>query len=189
MRSLVTLLCIVLTVLVTSFSCVNADIYDLAACSPSYESRSSIAFSWFIERYDFDRIEEYVDEYYIARYKFWEKYLIGKQREFAGRFGLSDIFLRPDFSNYENTKIALSKRIWGNRLLFRYLAPVNNIRNFELFMALKPHRFVTFVARGQMNGEQRIALVINCPLGRDKHNEHMIRQLRRFLGQMEKYTH
>jgi hypothetical protein len=151
-----------------------------------YGTRLPIGFSWLVERYDFDRIEEYVDEYYTGHYKNWEKFLTTKQREFAGRFGLSNIFVRPDFNCYENTKIALTKGIWNDRLLFRYLAPVRNIEDFEVSVAIRPQRFVTFLVKSERNGEQRVVLVINRPLGHDKNSEYATRRLRWLLGHMKR---
>ncbi len=164
------------------------DLYETYPYSPSYESRLPIGFNWIFERYDFDRIEEYVDEYYVSRYKHWERYLIDKQREFVGRFGLSDVFFRPDFRRYENTKIALTKSVWSNKLIFRYLAPVGDVKDFELFVALRPYQFMTFIVRGHVNGEHRVALVLSGSLGRDKNSEYATRRIRRILGQVRRFA-
>ena len=188
-RSLLALLCITLSIVITSSPRANAEkipLYESDDYSPTYKSDHPVGFNWIFGRYDFDRIEEYVDEYYIERYKYWERYVVNKQREFAGRFGLSDIFFRPDFSRYDRTKVALTKRVWGNRLLFRYLAPVGDPKEFELFIALKPYHSVTFFVKGDTHGGGEAALVINRPLGRDKNGEHNRRRLNRLLGQMKR---
>lgn len=188
MRKLLSLLYIALTVFMTFSLCADADEtkpYRFGIYEPSYKSRLPVGFNWLFQRYDLDRIEEYFDEYYIDRYKYWEKYLISKQREFAGKFGLSDIFLKPDLRRYENTKLALSKSVWNDRLLFRYLAPVGDVRDFDLSVAFRPYHFMTFIMRGQMSGEQRVALVVSQPFGRGKSNRE-VKRLRRLLGQAKK---
>ena len=186
-RILFALLCIILAVTVTFSTLADVDGIDLHEVDiypPAYESRPLIDFNW----YDFDRIEEYVDEYYVARYKNWEKYLVGKQREFVGRFGLSDVFFRPDFRRYENTKMALTKRVWSNRLIFRYLAPVGDVRDFEISIALRPYQFMTFVVEGNIDGETRTVLVLSGPLGRDRNNEYAKQRVRRLLGQLRRFA-
>ena len=187
MRILFALLCITLAITVTFSTPADIDeidLYEVDVYPLPYESRPLIGFNW----YDFDRIEEYVDEYYVARYKNWEKYLIGKQREFVGRFGLSDVFFRPDFRRYENTKITLTKSVWSNRLIFRYLAPVGDVRNFEISVALKPYQFITFIVEGDINGDTRTVLVLSGPLGRDSNNEYAKRRVRRLLGQLRRFA-
>ena len=154
----------------------------------TYDSDRPMLLSRIAERYDFDWIGEYFDEYYIGRYKYWEGYLTSKQREFAGKFGLSDIYFKPDFSRYDRTKIALTKKLWENKIDFRYLAPVGDLRDCEFSFALRPHKCVTFVMRCQMDGEQSLALVINRPLGSDKDRAYAANRLRRFLRQLNKYT-
>ncbi len=182
MKRLVALLCFTLTVCVVSSPCVTANedyFYELNSYShPAPESRSLIDFRWIMERYDFDSVEEYIDEYYINYYKSWERYLTSKQREIAGKFGLSDIFFKPNFSRYENTKLVLSKRLWGNRLLLRYLAPVGDMGDFELFLALKPSPLITFVARGRVSGGGSVAIVINRPFGRSKNRNAELKTIR-----------
>ncbi len=190
MKSLLTLLCITLTVFITFLSRADTDdilFYDPNFCPPAYDSHFPIGFNWIVQRYDFDRIEEYVDEYTLVYYKYSD-YLTSKQKEIAGKFGLSDVFFRPNFRRYENTKVVFSKGIWDNRLILRYLAPVSNIGDFEIFFAVKPQRFVTFILRGQMNGEQSVALVINGPLGGDNTGEDATKQVRRWLDQAKRFV-
>ena len=189
MKRLLTLLCIALTV-PTALS-VRADTgeishYELNDHFPTYDSRFSIDFSWIVERYDFDRIEKYIDEYYGARYKYWEKYLTSKQRELASKFGLSNIHVKPNFRCYEDTKVVFSRRIWNDRLLVRYLAPAGDIRDFELLVALKPHRFATFIVKGHINGERSMAIVVKKPFGSESGNRDAMRRARRLLGKARK---
>lgn len=189
MRSSFAFLCVTLAVFVSFFICISAvgdRSYESDPYPAVYEDRLPIVLSWLVDRYDSDRIEEYVDEYYLGRYKYWESYLVGKQKEFAERFGLSDIFFRPDFRCYDKTKIALTRRLWSNRLRLRYIAPVGNLRDCELSLELKPYKFATFIMRSQLNGESRVALVINRPLGRDKSSENSTRKLRKLLGRARK---
>ena len=156
--------------------------YSLDSCSLTYNSHSAVSLSWIFERYDFDWIVEYVDQYYGNYYKNCERFLTGKQREIAGKFGLSNIFFKPDFRVYENTKIVLTKRLWHDRLRFRYLAPLGDVRNFDVSVAVKPYRFVTVSARGNINGETSIAIVVNKPLGRASKLGDTARRTKSLLG-------
>jgi hypothetical protein len=160
--------------------------YELSSRCPTHDSRFPIDFSWIIERYDFDWIEEHIDEYYGTYYKHWERYLSSKQRELAGKFGLSNIFVKPNFRRYEDTKVVFSKRLWSDRLRLRYLAPAGDIRDFELSIALKPHRFVTLITKGCMNGEESIVIVVNKPFGSERGNKEAARQARRLLGKAKR---
>lgn len=189
MRGLLALLCTTLTIF-TAFS-LRADtgevnFYELSSCLPAHDSRFPIDFSWIIQRYDFDWIEEYIDEYYGAYYKHYERYLTSKQRELAGKFGLSNIFLKPNLKRYENTKVVFSKQLWGDRLLLRYLAPLGDIRNFELFIALQPYRSVRLITRGRMNGEESIVIVVNRPFGSESANRDAVRRARRLLREAKR---
>lgn len=189
MKRLLTLLCITFTVFTALSSRADTDeisLYEPSDRLPAYDSRFPVDFSWIVERYDFDWIERYIDEYYGTRYKHWERYLTSKQRELAGKFGLSSIRVKPNFRCYEDTKIALSRGVWNNRLLVRYLAPVGDIRDFELFIALRPHRFATFIARGHINGERSIAIVMKRPFGSESGNKDAMRRARRFLGKAKR---
>jgi hypothetical protein len=134
-------------------------------CLPSYNSRFPIDFGWIFQRYDFDRVEEYVDQYY-GTIQGYERFLTSKQREIAGKFGLSSIFVKPDLRTYENTKIVLTRGVWSNRVRLRYLAPMGDLSDFDLSIAVKPYRYTTFYARGDMAGRISIALAVNKPLGR-----------------------
>jgi len=188
-KSLFALLCVTFTAF-TAFSLLadvdDVDLYELNICSPTYDSHFPIDFSWIVERYDFDWVEQYIDEYYGTYYKHWERYLNSKQRELAGRFGLTNIFVKPNFRRYENTKVVFSKRIWDDRLVIRYLAPVRDVWDFELLIAMKPHRFVTLITKGHMNGEESIAIVVNRPFGSESENRDAARQARRLLGEAKR---
>ncbi len=189
MKSLIALLCITLTVFV-SYSLRadtdGTDSYDLSAHLPAQESRFPIDFSWITNRYDFQRIEKYIDEYYGTYYKSWEKYVTSKQREIAGRVGLSDIFFKLNLKNYEDTKIVLSRRLWNDKLLFRYLAPVGDMRNFDLFVAVEPHRLARLVGRGSINGEVSVAIIVNRPFGSKRIDRSADRRTRKLLGQVRR---
>lgn len=184
------LFCIILTVVIASSLCAHvtkadsheSNIYD----GPSYKSSSPVGFNWILQRYDLSRVEEYLDEYYIDRYKHWEKYVVSKQREFAEKFGLTDIFLKPDFRNYEDSKVAFSKSLWEDKILLRYLAPVGDIRNFDMSVAFRPYDFVTFIMRGKMHGENRVALVINQPFGSQDKSCKETERIKKFLGKAKK---
>ena len=190
MRNQLFLLWFIVAIFVTSSLCADTNkvnTYEPDAHFFAYKSPPPAGFDWAFQRYTFDRIEEYFDEYYLGRYKNWEKYLTGKQREFAGKFGLTNILLRPDFRCYENTKISLSKNVWSNRLLFRCLAPVGDVRNFDLLVALKPYQYMTFFMKGQINGEKRVALVINHPIGHGR-NSKETQRIKRLLGRAKKFA-
>lgn len=184
MRNLLALLCTFLAIFMASTLRADTDeviSYSSDSFSPSYNSRSPISLSWIFERYDFDWIESHIDQYYGNYYKTYERLLASKQRELAGKFGLSNIFLKPNFRTYAETKVIFTKRIWHNKLRFRYLAPVGDMRDFDLGISLKPYRFVTVFARGNMNGNVSIALVVNKPLGRTSRLEDTTSRTRKIL--------
>ncbi len=66
--------------------------------------QDQLRFEWLMERYDFRQIESYISEYYGTYYRYYERYLTIRQKEFAYKLGLSDIFLQPNLKRYENTK-------------------------------------------------------------------------------------
>jgi hypothetical protein len=162
------------------------NLYESNSYLPAYDSRFPIDFSWVVERYDFDRIEEYIDEYYGTYYKHWERYLTSKQRELAGKFGLSNIFFKPNLRCYENTKIVFTKSIWNDTLLLRYLAPVGDVRDFELFVVLRPHQAMTLIARGHIDGERSIAIVVKKSLGSESRETDLARRTKRLLGRAKR---
>lgn len=177
-KSLLVLLCIILAVFITSsvYSDSNVlDVFDLNN-DLDHESRFPLKLSWLIGDYDLDRIEEYIDENYISYYKIWERYLTTKQREFASNFGLTNIVFKPDFKQYEDTKLVLSKSVWKDRLTFRYMAPISNMWKFDASIAIRPYRFITFIGRGGITGEGdtirdrfevSALIVVNKALGRE----------------------
>ncbi len=165
MKSLLALLCMVLTVFITSSIRADSEIVDVfepGSSDPTYRFLKS---SWFFGDYDFDWIEEYIDEYYAGYYKTWERYLVSKQRELAGKFGLTNIIFKPDFREYADTKLVLSRALWNDLLTFRYIAPLGDIRNFDISIAFRPHRFISFIGRGSVNGDGSALVVISKPLG------------------------
>ena len=166
MKSLIALLCITLAVFVSPSLWANTD--EMPLLDDRLSNRDPhfpIDFSWLTNRYNFDQIEEYADEFYGNHYKSWERYLTGKQREFAGIFGLSNIFFRVNLKNYDETKIVLSRKLLSGRVLLKYTAPVGDISDCELYLSLKPHRIAKIVGRGHINGEKSIAILINRHFG------------------------
>lgn len=188
-KSLPVFLCIALVVF-TAFS-LRADIdeNDLYESSDRFSTRNSrfpIDFGWIVDLYEFVWIEAYIDEYYGIYYKHWERYLASKQREIAGKFGLSNIHFRPNLKRYEDTELVLSKSIWKDRLLLRYLAPIGDMGDLRLLVALKPHRLVTFVADGHRNGERSIAILVERPLGSKSREANAQRRAKRLLYRAKK---
>jgi hypothetical protein len=158
-------------------------------CLPSYNSHFPVDFGWLFQRYDFDRVEEYVDQYYGTYYKSCERFLTSKQRELAGKFGLSSIFVKPDLRTYENTKIVLTRGFWSNRVRLRYLAPMGDPGDFDVSIAVKPYRYTTFYARGDMDGKISIALAVNKPLGRGFTKGDPARRTKQLLVKAKKLIH
>ncbi len=198
MRNSLALLCITLAV---SLACpLRADIDEIISHDespshevsdiylPSYNSRFPIDFGWIFQRYDFDRVEEYVDQYY-GTIQDYERFLTSKQREIAGKFGLSSIFVKPDLRTYENTKIVLTRGIWSNRVRLRYLAPMGDLSDFDVSIAVKPYRYTTFHASGNMDGEMSIALAVNKPLGRGFTRGDPARRTEQLLVKAKKLIH
>jgi hypothetical protein len=185
-QSLAVLLFVLLAVFMASSLCADTDDVsgELNACfsPPSQDSRFPMDLSWIVEWYDFDWIEEYVDEYYGA----YHRYLTSKQREFARKLGLSNIYFKPNFRCYGDTKVVISKGVWNNRLLFRYLAPVGSMGDLKLSIALRPHRSVAFVAEGHTNGEKRVVIAVDKLLGRGNRSREMTRRARRILAKVRR---
>jgi hypothetical protein len=160
----------------------------------SYNSSFPIDFSWLIERYDFDKIERYIDTCYGTYYKSCEKFLASKQREIAGKFGLSDIFVKPNIKRYEYTKIILSKSIWDDKLRLRYLAPLGDMGDFKLSVAFSPYRFMTVFAEGDVRGDGSIAIAVNKPLGRgnfrktEKRTKQLLGKAKKLLSYSPSYN-
>ena len=167
MKSSLVFLCITLVVF-TSFSARSdtdeGSLNDLDDFLPAREPRFPIDLGLFIGRYEFDWIED-IDGYYGTYFKYWEDYLTNEQKKFAGKFGLSNIYFKPDFRNYENTKVVLCKSIQNDWLLLRYLAPVGDMGDFGFSIALKPFRRMTLLAEGYASGERSIAAVFEGSFG------------------------
>ncbi len=188
MKSLPVLLHIALTVLIAPS--LRANIDDISSYQLKYpllyESDFEIDSNWILKHYYLNRVGGYVDEYYGTYYRDWERYLSGKQRELAGKFGLSNIFFKPNFKSYEETKVAFVKNIWSDKVHLRYSAPVGDIRDFRLSVSLRPLHFMEFFAGGHMNGERSIALVVNKPLGRANQGKDLAWRTRRLLGKAKR---
>ena len=189
-RTFLVYLSVSLAVFSTLSLCVYAENPDLYLHKQpflsSYDSDLPIEPSWIIKQYDFDQIEEYIDEYYVSYYKYWENYIADKQKELAGKFFLSDIIVKPNLRRYENTKLVLSRRFWNDRILLRYLAPLGNMGDCELLVSFKPYRFTKIVASGHMNGEKSIVLVINKTFGSEDRNKKSDDRTRKVLNRAKK---
>ncbi|MGQ9610582.1 MAG: hypothetical protein ACUVWN_14875, partial [bacterium] len=139
---------------------------------------------WLIERYDFRQIESYVSEYYGTYYKYYERYLTIRQKEFACKLGLSDIFLQPNLRSYENTKLVFTKNVWDDRLTIRYLAPLRDMADFEFYVAFRPSRSVNLVVRSEYDGKNSIAAALNKPFGAPPKNQSMLNQTKKFIKKL-----
>jgi hypothetical protein len=80
----------------------------------------------------------------------------------------------------------LSKSVWSDRILFRYLAPVGDVRDFDMSVAFRPYHFMTFIMRGQMSGENRVALVISQPFGHKDKGSKGTQRMRKLLGKAKR---
>lgn len=188
MKSLSALLCMILITFITSSLCADTD--ETSQCEldifpVTSESRFPMDMTGLFEYYDLDRVEEYIDMYYGIYYKSWEKYLTGKQREFAGRFGLTNIFFKPNFKYYQESKVVLSRSVWSDRIIFRYMAPLGDVRDFEFSVSLKPYRFITLSGKQKINGDGGIAIAINKPFGRRVNRGRFEQRTKHFLGKLK----
>ena len=121
--------------------------------------------SWVLEQYDLDWIEEHIDEYYANYYKSYERYLGMKQREIAGKFGLSNILVRPNFRQYEKTKMVLSRKIWGDRIVLRYIAPVGDLTDYSFSLVVKPYHHLTCATSANRKGEVSLVVLYQRAIG------------------------
>lgn len=188
MRSLIALLCVILTVSLTSLVCSDSkvDTYDLKSGFPTLKSSFTTKLSWFIGDYDLDRIEDYINGYYKNYYKSWERYLVNKQREFASTFGLTNILFKPDFRHYDNTKLVLSKNVWDDRLAFRYIAPIGDMTEFDFSVAFKPYKFITLIGKGNLNGDGSAVILINRPFGTENNNNNLHQKTNRLVKEAKR---
>jgi hypothetical protein len=161
------------------------DLYEQFHSVSEQDCDFPTSFGGIIGRYEFDWIEEYIDEYYGTRYKHWERYLTSKQREIAGKFGLSNIYLKPNLRCYEDTRVVFSRNLWKNRVTLRYLAPIGDLSDFRLFMALKPRKYITLIAESSIDGESRFAMVVKKPFGNDKEKMETERQAKWLIRKLD----
>lgn len=190
MKGVLAILCIALAMLTASSALSETREIDLYQMRNGFSSHNfsthdsdfPIDFAWIIERYDFERAEKYIDEYYGT----YHRYLANTQQELASKFGLSDIFLKPNFKEYEDTKLVFTKKIWSDKLTLRYLAPVGDIRDFEFFVAFRPCSFLKFTVRSQINGESNISAALNWTFGgsNEKDMKDSIKRTRKILAKM-----
>lgn len=136
--------------------------------SPQSNSRDQVKLQWLIERYDFQQLESYIENYYGAYYKYYEKYLTVRQKEFANKFGLTDIFVQPSFRRYENTHLIFKRNFWKNRIIIRYKAPLRDITDFDVSIAFRPSNMFNIMVRTERGGNNSFAAAINKPIGETK---------------------
>lgn len=159
----------------------DIDISDLKKCFAEDDSQSSIKLTWLAERYDFGQIEQYIEDQYGIYYRYYEEYFIDKQREVAGKFGLSSIYVRPSFKKYDNSKLVLTRNVWDNKLTIRYLAPLRDMVDFEIMMAFRPITSVSLIIKSELNGESSVAAAITRPLGKKTEDGDTLRFTKRAL--------
>jgi len=159
----------------------DVNLYDLKRYFSEDDARSSINMSWLIERYELSHIESYIEDQYGTYYKYYELYFVDKQREIAGKFGLSSIYVRPSFKRYDNSKLILTRNVWENRLTLRYLAPFRDMTDFEVMLTFRPIQSVSLVIKSEINGESSIAAAITRPLGKKTEDGNTLRFTKRAL--------
>jgi len=167
---------------VTSIS--QIELYDLNDYFIKDDFRPAIKFGWLVEKYNFDQIEEFIEDHYGTYYKYYERYLTDKQREIAGKFGLTSIYVRPNFRKYDSSKLIFSKNVLNDRITLRYLAPFYDISDFEILMAFRPNKTLNLIIRSEINGGSSIAAAITYPLGSrtaKPENSGSMRNTKRFL--------
>jgi hypothetical protein len=163
---------------------------NLYALNPYFSANDShfkIRFNRIIERYDFSQIEGYVQNRYSIYYKYYEEYLISKPHEIAGKFGLTSIYVSPDFRQYDNSKLILARSLWSDKVSLRYLAPLHDMSDFELMMSFRPNKSFSIIIRSELKGESSIAAAITRPFGgksrdRDDTIRHTKSIIRRITG-------
>ncbi|MBD3182482.1 hypothetical protein GF312_09335 [Candidatus Poribacteria bacterium] len=149
---------------------------------PTDNNESPLDLDWLVERYDLDWIEQHFDQYYGEYYKPCEDFINNKPREIAGKFGLSNIFVDPNFQRYEDTKLVLSRSFWDKKFVFKYYAPVGDLTKFSLSVSIKPYDSVSFIAKGDIDGDFSIAILANRPLGRLKKEPEELRRIKQYLN-------
>jgi hypothetical protein len=145
----------------------QVEFYDLNSHISKNDSHPTVKFGWLVERYDFGQIEGFIQSHYGTYFGYYEEYA-NKQQEIANKFGLTNIYIRPNFRQYDNSKIVFMKNILDNKLSLRYLAPFYDMLNFEVFMAFRPNQSLSFVVRSDIRGQSSISAAITRPLGCNK---------------------
>ena len=187
-----TIICTVMSIIISSSlyatdgAINNLSIQDLDQRFADAKSHDQIRFEWLLERYDLHQIEEYVQDYYGTYFGYYERYLTIRQKEFACKLGLSDIFLQPNLRKYENTKLVFTKNIWKDRLMIRYLAPLRDMSDFELLVSFKPSKTVKLIMKSEINGESSIAAAISRPFGTSVENTRKNSRTSKFLKKITK---
>ena len=143
------------------------ELYDLNSHIAQNDSHPTIKFGWLVERYDFNQIEGFIQNHYGTYYRYYEEYT-SKQQEIVGKFGLTNIYVRPNFKQYDSSKIIFIKNVLDNKLTLRYLAPLYDMSDFEIFMAFRPNQSLSLMIRSDIKGESSIAAAITFPLGCSK---------------------
>lgn len=164
---------LVLTLVASSLSIIYADetsisqmeLYDLNSHISKDDSRPMVKFGWLFEKYDFNQIEGFFQNRYGEYYRYYERYINNKQQEIANKFGLTSIYIRPNFRKYDDSKLIFTKSILNDRLTLRYLAPFYDISDFEILMAFRPNKSMNLIVRSEINGESSIAIAVSHPLG------------------------
>ncbi|MGB9597699.1 MAG: hypothetical protein ACPL7B_15555 [Candidatus Poribacteria bacterium] len=141
------------------------ELYDLNSHINKNDSRPAVKFGWLFEKYDFDQIEGFFQNRYGEYYRYYERYINDKQQEIANKFGLTSIYIRPNFRKYDDSKLIFTKSILNDRLTLRYLAPFYDISDFEILMAFRPNKSLNLIVRSEVNGESSIAIAVTYPLG------------------------
>ena len=63
---------------------------------------------------------------------------------------------------------------------------MGDIRDFDMSVAFRPYHFMTFIMRGQLSGENRVALVINRPFGSRDETCKETERIKKLLGKAKK---
>jgi hypothetical protein len=162
----------------------QVDPYDLNRYFSKNDNGSSIKFNWIMERYSFG---QYIQSRYGTYYKYYEEYL-NTQQEIAGKFGLTSIYVRPDFRQYDNTKLILVRNVWSDKLSLKYLAPLHDMGDFELMLAFRPNKSFNIILRSDIRGEGSIAIAITHPFGEKKEEDSTMRYTRRIIKKIADTT-
>lgn len=152
-------------------------IYNLNDCFSKNDTRSSIKFNWILERYDFS---QYIQNSYGTYYKYYEEYL-NTQQEIAGKFGLTSIYVRPNFRQYDSTKLILVRNVWSDKLSLKYLAPLHDMGDFEFMLAFRPNQSFSIIVRSDINGKGDVAIAITHPFGEKKKEDNAVRYTKNII--------